>query len=62
MPKLTKMKILRMQKGLTQHDLAKMLGVSQSYVAKVENEQIKPTQDILLALAEVLGCRPDELV
>ena len=56
-----KLKEKRLQKNLTQEDIAKALSVSQQAVAKWEAGEMKPQADKLPALAEVLGCTIDEL-
>ena len=51
----------RMEKGLTQEEIAKSLGVSQQAVAKWEMGEAKPQADKLPALAKLLGCTIDDL-
>lgn len=48
--------------GLTQKQLAEMLGIRQSTVAMWETEINKPRADKLLELAKILGCTVDELL
>ena len=51
---------LRTQKGLTQRDLASMVGVSWSQISKYESGKSKPRKKALWALEEALEC-PGEL-
>ena len=54
--------MLREKKGLTQADVAGMLGVTAAAVSKWENGSSKPRVAVLFKLAEILGVRPEELV
>ena len=53
--------ILRKQKGLTQEQLAEIMGVSYQAVSKWENEKSLPEASILPLLADTLGCSIDML-
>ncbi len=57
---------LRTQRGLTQRDLAKSIGVSDTYISKVENEKLHfgdyPSEKFIHKLAEVLQADEDELL
>ena len=53
---------LREQKGLTQAEVAEMLGVTAAAVSKWENGSSKPRVDVLFRLAEILGVRTEELI
>lgn len=54
-------KALREGKNLTQEELCKKIGVSQSAIAKWENGDSLPRADKLPELAKILGCRIDDL-
>lgn len=54
-------KFLRIKKGLTQLQLAKLLGVDQTTVAKWENNLSLPRADKLPLLTHTLGCSIEEL-
>ena len=54
--------IIRKEKGLSQSDLAKELGVTQSAVAIWEAGEAMPRADKLLQIAKILGCTVDELL
>jgi transcriptional regulator with XRE-family HTH domain len=45
----------RLAKGLSQNRLAKLSGVSQSYVGELERCLYSPTVDVAFALAKALG-------
>lgn len=46
---------LRQSRGMTQEDLAGLLGVSQQQVAKLEQEDSNPRLSTLKSIAMVLG-------
>ncbi len=52
----------RIQKGLTQEELAEKMGVSPQAVSKWENDISYPDITILSSLARELGCTVDELL
>ena len=52
---------LRMQKGITQIQLASDLGVDKSTVAKWETGKAFPRADLLPKIADLLGCSIDQL-
>ena len=54
--------MLREKKGLTQADVAGMLGVTAAAVSKCENGSSKPRVEVLFKLAEILEVRPEELI
>ena len=51
---LTEIKIMRKQLGITQQELAKLAGVSQSLVAKIEANTIDPTYTKVKKIFETL--------
>lgn len=53
---------LREEKGMTQAELADMLGVTAAAVSKWENGASKPKIDILFSLAKIFGVTPEELM
>ncbi len=55
-------KIIRKEKGITQEQLADMLGVSRQAVSKWESDNGYPETDKLLALAKELGTSLDYLM
>lgn len=52
---------LREGKGLTQAQLADLIGVSRKTVNTVENGVFVPSTVVALKLASALGCRVEEL-
>lgn len=53
---------LRMEKGLTQQEIANALDVTTAAVSKWETGASKPRVDLLFRLAELLGVTPEELM
>ncbi|MGH7962968.1 MAG: helix-turn-helix domain-containing protein [Candidatus Binatia bacterium] len=52
----------REQAGLTQEELAKRMGCTQSYISQVEQPDARPTLGTLQKLAEMIGCAVGDLV
>lgn len=55
-------KIRRLRADISQSDLAKQIGVSQSHLCNVENGRLSPSLRLLLSLRKLLGCTIDELL
>ncbi len=57
---------LRRQQGMTQRDLADEIGVSDTYISKVENENLHfgdyPSEKFIHKLADVLEADEEELL
>lgn len=53
---------LRISKGMSQYDLAKAIGVNNSYLSRIENGERRPSTKIMKKLSEVLDFPYDELV
>jgi transcriptional regulator with XRE-family HTH domain len=57
---------LRRAKNLGQRALAKMVGVSFTYISRIENENLDfgpfPSEDLICRLAEALDTDPDDLL
>jgi len=51
----------REEKGLTQVDLALLLGVSQIYISQFETGGIFPSEKHAKKLTEILGISPEDL-
>ncbi|WP_422393092.1 hypothetical protein MTBGP_09800 [Moorella thermoacetica] len=62
MPRLTGFKLARMKAGLTQLELSRSLGCSESLIAKWETGRGKPTREKLEQLCRVLNCKPEDLL
>jgi DNA-binding XRE family transcriptional regulator len=56
------LKRIRQQKGLSQAELAKRAGTSQSHISELEALRINPTKTMLAALAHALGCDEEQLL
>lgn len=57
-----KLKDLRKEKGLTQTELAKKIGMSQTNYSYYETNDIMPSTDILIKLADIYGITLDKLL
>ncbi len=57
-----KIKILRINRGLSQVDLAKILGVTKQSVSNWENENICPSIDMLIKIAQFFSVSTDYLL
>ncbi len=52
----------RERDGLTQEELAKRMGCTQSYISQIEQPDARPTLGTLQKLAEAIGCPAGDLV
>ena len=52
-----KLKQVRLQKGLTQVELANKAGINDNYYAKVERGELKPSVETLEKIIKALGVR-----
>jgi len=57
----SKLKMMRNRQGLTQLELAKKIGVSESYICQIENGKMISIKK-LDKLAKALGCEPKDLL
>lgn len=55
------LKRVREEKGITQADLAEMVGLSQAFVSRIEAGRANPTLDKIRAIATALQTEPAEL-
>lgn len=53
---------LRLERGLTQEDLAGEAGIAMRHVGRIERGESSPTVDLLGKLATVLGVHPQALL
>lgn len=58
----SKIKLLRVSKGLTQKELASLLGVKTSAVSKYETSAIFPSLPVLKKICEIFNISSDELL
>lgn len=56
------LKRFRTEKGFTQADIAKAVGVTCPYLSNIENGKVNPTLITLSRLAKSLGIRTEELI
>jgi DNA-binding XRE family transcriptional regulator len=56
-----RVRALRVPRGLSQSDVARLSGISQAYVSQVETGRIYPTPWVLIAIARVLGVTAEDL-
>ena len=61
MPKNLPIKVARVQKGMTQKDLAAAVGVSRQTINAIEQGEYNPTIKLCRAICRVLGKTLDEL-
>lgn len=57
-----RIKELRKEKGITQVELAKAIGISQAIVSQYENSIYEPTASIIVKLADYFGVCTDYLL
>jgi len=62
MPFAKKLAKLRKEKGLTQEDLAKMIGVGIAQVRRYEKGASSPTLEVIKNMAKALAVSSDELI
>ncbi len=62
MRKATKIKIKRLEKGLSQLELATELGITQTLMSIFESGRAIPPKDLLEKMAEILNCSPEDLL
>jgi len=56
------MKKLRLEKGMSQGDICRKLGVDRSYISNVESGKKNPTLSTITKLAKALGVSVGELL
>ena len=58
---LTRIKMVRLQRGLRQYDVARRAGIAESYMSKIETGRVKPCPELLARIAAVLDVAPETL-
>lgn len=58
---LTKLKVLRVKKGMSQSDLAKVLGTTQMTVSAWETGRSTPRPPMMQKIADYFGVSKDDL-
>ena len=56
-----KLRKARIEKGLSQTELAKLIGVSRQTINMIENNDYNPTKLLCLKICKILGKTLDEL-
>jgi putative molybdopterin biosynthesis protein len=56
-----RLRVIRIAKGLSQAELAGMIGITRQAVCAIEGDQYLPTTAVALRLAGALGCRVEDL-
>lgn len=56
------LKCIRAEKGITQGDIVRTLGVSRSFVSNIENGKTNPTLATIAKLAKAVGVSVDKLL
>lgn len=59
---ISNIKLHRLTQGLKAKDVAAQLNISPSYLCKIENRVLNPTQDIIVELARLYNVKPHELI
>ena len=59
---MNRIKVLRLEKGLTQAELGQTVGVIQTAIGKYERGELEPNISLLTKLADYFGCSIDYLV
>ena len=56
------LKRIRTEKGITQGDIVRKLGVSRSFISNIENGKTNPTLSTISKLARALDVKIEELI
>ena len=57
-----KLRILRQRKGLTSRELGEILGVSNSYIIRIENGKKRPSIDLVARMASFFQVTTEQLI
>jgi len=55
------MKLARLERGLTQIELAKIVGVTRQTIGLIESDKYNPSLNLCIAIAKALGKTLDDL-
>ncbi len=58
---LTKIKLMRLQRGLLQWELAQMAGIPESNLSKIETGRMHATEETLTKIASILQANVNDL-
>lgn len=56
------LKLMRIKNNLTQTELAKLIGVNQTLISKLEKKKAKPSVDTVYKLADALNVEPQQIL
>lgn len=56
------LKRIRIERGVSQGDIARALGFSRGFVSKIENGKTNPTLTTIAKLAKAVGVSTDKLI
>ena len=56
------LKRIRTEKGITQGDIVRTLGMDRAFVSNIENGKTNPTLATIAKLAKALGVKIEELI
>lgn len=59
--KYKKLEELRMKKKYSYYDMARILGISQTYYWQIENKKRRLLYDIAIKIAKVFNLKPDDI-
>ncbi len=57
-----KLKYLRKQRGISQRNLARQLGIAESHIGILESRRGKPTAELVIKIADFFGVTTDVLI
>lgn len=59
---MTRLREIRKHRGITQVQLAEIIGVEQSTISQWETGRSQPSLKIAVKIANALGCKVDDLI
>ena len=59
---MTRLREIRKHRGITQVQLAEIIGVEQSTISQWETGRAQPSLKIAVKIANALGCKVDDLI
>jgi len=62
MPNVSKMRAARMKSLLKQNQAAKIIGISKSYLCRLEQGDVMPTDDLLRKMSNLYRCHQSDLI
>lgn len=57
-----RLRLLRMERGLKQGDVARLVGIRHAYMSEIENDKARPSGEVIATLADVLHTSTDFLL